>query len=53
MQIVTPKQMGRIEERSEKLGVSKRELMENAGRKLSELIESYCRNEAKLAPEEC
>lgn len=53
MQIVTPKQMGRIEERSEQLGVSRRELMENAGKKLSELIEKYCRNEAKLPPEEC
>ena len=37
MQIVTPKQMVRLEERSEKLGVSKRQLMENAGRKLAEL----------------
>lgn len=53
MQIVTPKQMSRLEERSEKLGVSKRELMDNAGRKLAELIEGYCHNEAKLAPEEC
>ncbi|MCR5599225.1 MAG: NAD(P)H-hydrate dehydratase [Ruminococcus sp.] len=53
MQIVTPKQMGRIEERSEKLGVSKRELMENAGKRLSELIEGYCRSEAKLRPEDC
>ncbi len=53
MQIVTPKQMGRLEERSEKLGVSKRQLMENAGRKLAELIDGYCRNEAKLSPEDC
>ena len=53
MQIVTPKQMVRLEERSEKLGVSKRQLMENAGRKLAELIDGYCRNEAKLSPEEC
>lgn len=52
MQIVTPKQMGRIEERSEQLGVPRRELMENAGKKLAELIENYCRNEAKLRPEE-
>ena len=51
MQIVSPKQMGRLEERSEKLGVSKRQLMENAGRKLAELIDGYCRNEAKLIPE--
>lgn len=53
MQIVTPKQMSRIEERSEKIGVTKRQLMENAGRKLAELIDGYCRNEAKLSPEEC
>ena len=53
MQIVTPKQMSRLEERSEKLGVSKRQLMENAGGKIAELIEGYCRNEAKLAPEDC
>ncbi|MBO7472579.1 MAG: NAD(P)H-hydrate dehydratase, partial [Ruminococcus sp.] len=53
MQIVTPKQMSRIEERSEKIGVTKRQLMENAGRKLAELIDGYCRNEAKLPPEEC
>ncbi|MBO4494066.1 MAG: NAD(P)H-hydrate dehydratase [Ruminococcus sp.] len=53
MQIVTPKQMSRIEERSEKIGVTKRQLMENAGRKLAELIDGYCRNEAKLPPDEC
>ena len=53
MQIVTPKQMSRLEERSEKLGVSKRQLMENAGGRLAELIEGYCRNEAKLVPEDC
>ena len=53
MQIVTPKQMSRIEERSERIGVTKRQLMENAGRKLAELIDGYCRNEAKLPPEEC
>ena len=53
MQIVTPKQMSRLEERSEKLGVSKRQLMENAGEKLAELIENYCTAEAKLKPEYC
>ena len=53
MKIVTPKQMGRLEEISESLGVSKRKLMENAGSKLAELIDSYCRNEAKLRPEDC
>ena len=53
MQIVTPKQMSRLEELSEKLGVSKRQLMENAGVKLAELIENYCTAEAKLKPEYC
>ena len=53
MQIVTPKQMSRLEERSEKLGVTKRRLMENAGRELAALIDGYCRNEAQLPPEEC
>ena len=53
MQIVTPKQMSRLEDRSEKLGVTKRQLMENAGRKLAELIDGYCSSEAKLPPEEC
>ena len=53
MQIVTPKQMSRLEERSEKLGVSKRQLMENAGRKLDDLIDGYCQSEAKLPPEDC
>jgi len=53
MQIVTPKQMTRLEERSEKMGVSKRQLMENAGKKLADIIDSYCRTDAKLAPEDC
>lgn len=53
MQIVTPKQMARLEERSEKMGVSKRQLMENAVKKLADIIDSYCRSEAKLAPEDC
>jgi len=39
MQVVTPKQMAKIEEQSEKLGVSKKELMRNAGRKLADIIE--------------
>lgn len=51
MRVVTPKQMGRIEDRSEKLGVPKRQLMLNAGKKLSERIDSYCRQELKLPPE--
>lgn len=45
MQIVTPKQMAKIEERSEKLGVSKKQLMENAGKALADLIDNYCRKE--------
>ena len=47
MQIVTPKQMAKIEERSEKLGVSKKQLMENAGKTLADLIDNYCRREIK------
>ncbi len=38
MKIVTPKQMTKIEERSEKLGVSRRDLMLNAGRELAKVI---------------
>ena len=53
MKIVTPKQMRKLEEQSEKLGVSKRQLMENAGNKLAGLIDGYCRDEAKLRPEDC
>ena len=45
MQIVTPKQMAKIEERSEKLGVSKKQLMENAGKALADLIDNYCRKD--------
>jgi len=41
MQIVTPKQMGKIEDSSENLGVSKKQLMANAGKKLAEFIENY------------
>ncbi|HPY85848.1 MAG TPA: NAD(P)H-hydrate epimerase, partial [Ruminococcus flavefaciens] len=39
MQIVTPKQMAKIENHSEKLGVSKKQLMLNAGKALAKLIE--------------
>ncbi|HRU97571.1 MAG TPA: NAD(P)H-hydrate dehydratase [Ruminococcus sp.] len=39
MQIVTPKQMAKIENYSEKLGVSKKQLMLNAGKALAKLIE--------------
>lgn len=47
MQIVTPKQMQRIEEKSEKLGVSKKQLMENAGKALADHIDKYSENELK------
>ncbi|HBB72639.1 MAG TPA: NAD(P)H-hydrate dehydratase [Ruminococcus sp.] len=51
MRVVTPKQMGKIEDRSEKLGVSKRQLMLNAGKRLAERIDTYCRQEIQLPPE--
>lgn len=52
MQVVTPKQMNRIEERSEKLGVTKKQLMENAGKILADRIASYTANESDSAPED-
>ena len=52
MQIVTPGQMRLIEERSEQLGVSRKKLMENAGRALAGVIDDYCRKEPELPPEE-
>ena len=52
MQVVTPKQMNRIEDRSEKLGVTKKQLMENAGRIIADRIVSYTANESKAVPEE-
>ena len=42
MQLVSPKQMRAIENRSEELGVSKAELMRNAGAALAELIAERC-----------
>ncbi|MBR2283363.1 MAG: NAD(P)H-hydrate dehydratase [Ruminococcus sp.] len=51
MRVVTPKQMSRIEDRSEQLGVTKRQLMLNAGKRVAEHIDSYCRNEMELPPE--
>ena len=45
MQIVTPKQMAKIEERSEQLGVSKKELMLNAGRQLAKLVDTSAQRE--------
>ena len=52
MQIVSPKQMAKIEERSEELGVSRRQLMENAGKALAGIIDDYCRKEPDISPEE-
>lgn len=52
MQIVSPKQMAKIEERSEELGVSRRQLMENAGKALAGIIDDYCRREPDISPEE-
>lgn len=51
MQIVTPEQMKNIENRSESLGVSKAELMENAGAALAELIDRHCREDSTSMPE--
>lgn len=51
MRIVTPKQMSIIEDRCEQLGVSKKKLMENAGRALAEAIDSYCHRSKDIPPE--
>ncbi|MBQ3916138.1 MAG: NAD(P)H-hydrate dehydratase [Ruminococcus sp.] len=45
MQIVTVKQMVKIENESEKLGVSKKQLMQNAGTKLAEVIMDICHSD--------
>jgi len=45
MHIVTPEQMRNLEDESERLGVSKKQLMENAGKKLAEVIDGHCRND--------
>lgn len=42
MKIVTPSQMKSIENYSEKLGVSRRQLMQNAGTALADIINEYC-----------
>ncbi len=52
MKIVTPKQMRMIEERSEKMDVSRKKLMENAGKALAEIIDKYCRSSSGAPPEE-
>lgn len=51
MQIVTPKQMINTENRCEKLGVSKRELMINAGRQTARLIMRHCSEKNFDSPE--
>lgn len=43
MQIVSPQQMKKIESESEKYGVSKAQLMANAGCALAQEIDEYCR----------
>lgn len=44
MRIVTPEQMRILEDESEKSGVFKKQLMENAGKKLAGIIDSRCDN---------
>lgn len=48
MQIVTTKQMTKLEKQAKKLGVSPKELMQNAGRKLAERIMQICSNEQQI-----
>lgn len=52
MQIVSPEQMRKIEERSEELGITRKQLMENAGKALAAAIDEYCRREPDIPPEE-
>lgn len=51
MKIVSVKQMAKVEDMSEKLGVSKKMLMQNAGRKLAERIIEITKSE-KARPED-
>ncbi len=44
MRIVTPKQMKTIENESERFRVTKKQLMENAGRILADTADEYCRS---------
>lgn len=48
MQIVTTKQMTKLEKQAKKLGVSPKELMQNAGKKLAERIMQICSNEQHI-----
>jgi len=52
MQIVSPRQMRKIEDNAENYGVSKKKLMENAGKALAGVIDDYCRREPNISPEE-
>ena len=45
MRIVTTKQMAKIEAQTEKLGITPKKLMQNAGRKLAERIMEICAGE--------
>lgn len=45
MRIVTTKQMAKIEAQTEKLGTTRKDLMQNAGKKLAERIMEICANE--------
>ena len=51
MQVVTPRQMSRIEERSEKLGVPRKQLMATTGKLIADRIVSYTAHDMKTAPE--
>lgn len=52
MRLVTSSQMKEIENQSEELGVSKAELMDNAGAKLAEVISEYCFANISESPED-
>lgn len=52
MLAVTPRQVSVIEDKSEELGVTKRQLMLNAGAKLAELIMQCSKRESASSPEE-
>lgn len=51
MQIVSPQQMKKIESGSQKYGLTRAQLMNNAGAALADVIDEYCRNEIEGAPE--
>ncbi len=48
MQIVTTKQMTKLEKQAKKLGISPKELMQNAGKKLAERIMQICSSEQHI-----